>query len=64
LFDLPTISTATNGFSDDKKIGKGGFGAVYKVIQYLSIITRENTTKEIFNICVSPHECDYVGKIS
>ncbi|WJX50865.1 hypothetical protein P8452_37113 [Trifolium repens] len=30
LFDLPTISTATNGFSKNNKIGKGGFGTVYK----------------------------------
>ncbi|KAJ1441979.1 putative serine/threonine-protein kinase [Sesbania bispinosa] len=30
LFDLPTISIATNGFSMNKKIGEGGFGPVYK----------------------------------
>lgn len=30
-FDLVTIETATNNFSDDNKIGKGGFGTVYKV---------------------------------
>ncbi|KEH30778.1 putative protein kinase RLK-Pelle-DLSV family [Medicago truncatula] len=30
LFDLPTISTATNGFSRNNKIGEGGFGTVYK----------------------------------
>ncbi|KAF3971864.1 hypothetical protein CMV_004579 [Castanea mollissima] len=29
-FDLVTIETATNKFSDDNKIGKGGFGTVYK----------------------------------
>lgn len=30
-FALVTIETATNNFSDDNKIGKGGFGTVYKV---------------------------------
>ena len=30
-YDLVTIETATNKFSDDNKIGKGGFGTVYKV---------------------------------
>ncbi|KAL2322231.1 hypothetical protein Fmac_026610 [Flemingia macrophylla] len=29
-FDLNTIQEATNKFSDDNKIGEGGFGAVYK----------------------------------
>ncbi|XP_056163540.1 putative inactive G-type lectin S-receptor-like serine/threonine-protein kinase SRK [Syzygium oleosum] len=31
LFDLTTIVSATNNFSDDNKLGEGGFGAVYKV---------------------------------
>jgi hypothetical protein len=30
-FDLATIEAATNNFSDDNKLGEGGFGAVYKV---------------------------------
>ncbi|WJX44770.1 hypothetical protein P8452_31713 [Trifolium repens] len=30
LFDLPTVSAATNDFSENKKISKGGFGTVYK----------------------------------
>ncbi|KAK9285997.1 hypothetical protein L1049_025200 [Liquidambar formosana] len=29
-FELGTIETATNNFSDDNKIGEGGFGSVYK----------------------------------
>ncbi|XP_031254255.1 putative receptor-like protein kinase At4g00960 [Pistacia vera] len=29
-FDLSTIKTATNNFSDANKLGQGGFGAVYK----------------------------------
>ncbi|KAK7322484.1 hypothetical protein VNO77_25865 [Canavalia gladiata] len=30
FFDLATISNATNGFSNDNKLGEGGFGPVYK----------------------------------
>ncbi|KAM0017708.1 putative protein kinase RLK-Pelle-DLSV family [Helianthus debilis subsp. tardiflorus] len=30
LFDLPKLSRATNNFSDNNKIGEGGFGPVYK----------------------------------
>lgn len=33
-FDLATIEIATNNFSDDNKIGKGGYGQVYKVIYH------------------------------
>ncbi|KAL3742088.1 hypothetical protein ACJRO7_017552 [Eucalyptus globulus] len=29
-FDLQTIEVATNNFSNDKKLGEGGFGPVYK----------------------------------
>ncbi|RDX63508.1 G-type lectin S-receptor-like serine/threonine-protein kinase B120, partial [Mucuna pruriens] len=32
MFDLPTITTATNNFSMENKIGEGGFGPVYKGI--------------------------------
>ncbi|PON49900.1 Tyrosine-protein kinase [Parasponia andersonii] len=30
FFDLPTISTATNSFSENNKLGEGGFGPVYR----------------------------------
>jgi len=33
LFDLQTITSATNNFSLNNKIGQGGFGSVYKVIE-------------------------------
>lgn len=31
-FDFATIEIATNMFSEDSKIGRGGYGQVYKVI--------------------------------
>lgn len=34
---LHTIVDATNGFSNDNKLGEGGFGPVYKV-NYLIIV--------------------------
>lgn len=36
LFDLSTLRIATCNFSDENKLGEGGFGAVYKVL-YKSI---------------------------
>ena len=33
-FDLTTILSATNNFSDANKLGQGGFGPVYKVKKY------------------------------
>jgi len=30
VIDLPTLRLATNNFAEDKKLGEGGFGAVYK----------------------------------
>lgn len=30
-FDFDTIRVATDGFSDENQLGRGGFGAVYKV---------------------------------
>ena len=35
-FDLATIQAATNKFSDDNKLGGGGFGEVYKVLVFLT----------------------------
>lgn len=34
LFDLAEISTATNNFSSANMLGVGGFGPVYKVINF------------------------------
>ena len=37
FFDLSTLRTATNNFSDTNKLGQGGFGPVYKVLEYYSM---------------------------
>ena len=34
LFDLVAIEEATNNFSNENKLGEGGFGSVYKVKIY------------------------------
>ncbi len=34
-FDLETARSATGNFSDAQKLGRGGFGAVYKVITFI-----------------------------
>ena len=31
IFDLTAIANATDNFSNNKKLGEGGFGSVYKV---------------------------------
>ena len=36
LLDFSAIMTATNDFSVTNKIGEGGFGFVYRVIQHLN----------------------------
>jgi len=33
LYKMEALRKATNGFSDANKIGKGGFGVVYRVIK-------------------------------
>lgn len=35
-FDFATIEVATNKFSQDRRIGKGGYGEVFKVI-YMNV---------------------------
>ncbi len=31
IFHLPTLQEATENFSENNKLGEGGFGSVYKV---------------------------------
>jgi len=33
LFKMETLVAATENFHDNNKLGEGGFGAVYKLIQ-------------------------------
>jgi len=37
-FDLKTIESATSNFSERNKLGKGGFGEVYKVIYRIFVV--------------------------
>ncbi|XP_028063440.1 G-type lectin S-receptor-like serine/threonine-protein kinase At4g27290 isoform X4 [Camellia sinensis] len=49
LFDLATVSSATNNFSLTNKIGEGGFGLVYRVIFHNGELTtgREIAVKRL-----------------
>ena len=37
FFDLNTIVAATNNFSSENELGRGGFGSVYKVVSHSQI---------------------------
>lgn len=43
-FDFKTIEAATNKFSEENRLGEGGFGAVFKVSisYYLNLIFMRN----------------------
>lgn len=36
LFSFASIMAATDNFSNQNKLGQGGFGPVFKVLKYLS----------------------------
>ena len=44
-FNLTTILTATNNFSDVNKLGEGGFGPVYKVKRQINYFMLMNFWK-------------------
>ena len=35
LYDLGTLRAATDNFSEENKLGEGGFGPVYKVTNFM-----------------------------
>lgn len=55
LFDLATISTATNNFSFENKIGEGGFGPVYKVMFDAYIVRKTNLIVIEYLFCCQTH---------
>jgi len=70
LLDLSIIIAATNKFSEGNKIGEGGFGSVYWVIQYFgssnNIHTQnKNNEKHVYiTNSIYSYECDHAGKIT
>ncbi|KAI8001219.1 Cysteine-rich receptor-like protein kinase 25 [Camellia lanceoleosa] len=47
-YDFDTISVATNNFSDANKLGQGGFGVVYRVIEH-------SITNKLYPSCLKLH---------
>lgn len=47
LFGFPQIKDATDNFSDENKLGEGGFGSVHKVTIYSSVFSCENQNHNI-----------------
>ena len=47
MFDLVTIAEATNDFSENNKLGEGGFGPVYMVIILIYLCSDETYIKSI-----------------
>lgn len=50
--DFGTIRTATNNFSDENKLGQGGFGSVYKVKEILYVCKHPRGILLVFDILV------------
>ncbi|KAK7833729.1 receptor-like serine/threonine-protein kinase sd1-8 [Quercus suber] len=47
IFDLTAIANATDNFSNNKKLGEGGFGSVYKNNGQLVLVKVVNTIREV-----------------
>ncbi|KAF9666872.1 hypothetical protein SADUNF_Sadunf16G0273900 [Salix dunnii] len=44
LFDLGIVACATSNFSDEHKLGEGGFGPVYKTVRLIISMHKTMTT--------------------
>ncbi|TXG47217.1 hypothetical protein EZV62_026511 [Acer yangbiense] len=61
FFELNTVIAATENFSSANKLGRGGFGPVFKVINYFLFVLkfliwelwRDNKAPEIVDSCIS-----------
>ncbi|XP_062161065.1 cysteine-rich receptor-like protein kinase 25 [Alnus glutinosa] len=65
-FDLDIIEAATDKFSDDNKIGEGGFGAVYKeaTVEVNACRDRQEAARKLGAACGVAKEAVGVGKVS
>jgi len=59
LLELEALATATNNFSNDNKLGQGGFGIVYKVKVIQNILKIYHSTW--FHCIIT---CVVIGKIT
>lgn len=52
FFDLSTIVAATDDFSSAKMLGHGGFGIVYKVLNFPEYFDHRSHSCDKFGICI------------
>lgn len=58
-FDLETIEAATIKFSDDNKVGEGGFGQVFKVQIHEFKFNFRLNSKNIIYIPIGDHKIHF-----